>query len=213
QIQPGCGVAHSGAPDGAVTVTLAEPLLPSLVAVITAGPALTPLTSPVPSTAATTALSLVQSTVRPLNTLPFASRRVAVSCTVCPTATLAVAGVTVTDATGATTVTVAAPLLPSLVAVITAGPALTPLTSPFPSTVAATALSLVQSTVRPLNTLPFASRSVAVSCTVCPSATVAVGGLTVTVFTFRTRTRDEPETPLCVLMAVTMKSPDPVSAV
>ena len=105
-----------------MTVTLAEPLLPSLVAVITAGPALTPLTSPVPSTVATTALSLVQSTVRPLNTLPFASRRVAVSCTVCPTATLAVAGVTVTDATGAfdTTVTVAVPLCPSLVAVIVA---------------------------------------------------------------------------------------------
>src|SRR3989475_9135522 len=100
QIQPGCGVAHSGAPDGAVTVTLAEPLLPSLVAVITAGPALTPLTSPFPSTVAATALSVVQSTVRPLNTLPFASRRVAVSCTVCPTATLAVGGLTVTVATG-----------------------------------------------------------------------------------------------------------------
>src|SRR3989442_1416844 len=112
QIQPGCGVAHSGAPDGAVTVTLAEPLLPSLVAVITAGPALSPLTSPFPSTVAATALSEVQSTVRPLNTLPFASRRVAVSCTVCPTATLAVAGVTVTDSTFASSTTAATPAPP-----------------------------------------------------------------------------------------------------
>jgi hypothetical protein len=39
-------------------------------------------------------------TVRPVSGLPFASFGVAVSCTVCPTATLAVAGLTVTDTTG-----------------------------------------------------------------------------------------------------------------
>src|SRR5207245_2861328 len=122
QIQPGCGVAHSGAPDGAVTVTLAEPLLPSLVAVIIACPAPTPLATPVPSAAATTALSLVHRTILRPNPSPFASRVVAVRSTVCPTATLAVAGVTVTVAAGAfdTTVTVAVPLCPSLVAVIVA---------------------------------------------------------------------------------------------
>ncbi len=84
-----------------VTVTLAVPLCPSLVAVIVTGPpAATPLTSPLPFTLAIALVLDCQVMTRPVNGLPFASLRVAVSCTVCPTVRLAVAGVTVTEATG-----------------------------------------------------------------------------------------------------------------
>ena len=103
--------------------------------------------------------------VRPVNGLPFASFGVAVSWTVPPAGTLAVAGVTVTDATG-TGVTVMddVPLWPSLVAVIVAGPpAATPITSPVLLTVATDVLFEDHVTVRPVRMLPFASLSVAVS--------------------------------------------------
>src|SRR5207245_8414575 len=97
-------------------------------------------------------------TTRPLSRLPLASFGAAVSCTVAPTCTLAVAGLTVPEATGggasAVTVTVAVPLCPSLVAVIVAGPAATPLTSPLPLTVATAVLLLAHVTTRWLNRLP-----------------------------------------------------------
>src|SRR5258708_10205252 len=68
---------------------------------------------------------------RPASTVPLASFGVAVSCTVCPVATLAEAGLTETDATGtAVTVAVAVPLLPSLVAGGVARPAPPPVTRP-----------------------------------------------------------------------------------
>jgi hypothetical protein len=82
------------------TVTLAVPLFPSLVAVMVAVPAPAAVTNPVPLTVATEALSVDQVTARPVNELPLASLGVAVSCAVCPTIRLAVAGLTVTDATG-----------------------------------------------------------------------------------------------------------------
>ncbi len=85
---------------GTVTVTAAAPLCPSLVAVIVAGPAATPAASPLLLTVATAVLELAQLTTRPLKALPFASLGIAVSCTVCPSATLAVVGLTATDATG-----------------------------------------------------------------------------------------------------------------
>src|SRR5207244_3417972 len=84
-----------------VTVTAAVPLLPSLVAVIGAEPAATPVTRPLPLTVATAVLPLAHVTTRPASGLPFASFGVAMSCTVAPTDTLGVGGVTVTDATGA----------------------------------------------------------------------------------------------------------------
>src|SRR5438034_443108 len=87
------------------------PLLASLVAVIVAAPAATLLTSPLPLTVATAVLSLDQVTVRPVSVLPFASRVIAAYCAVCPTPIVAVAGVTLTDATGSghpVTVTLAA---------------------------------------------------------------------------------------------------------
>ena len=71
-------------PLGAVTVRLAVPVLPSLVALIVAEPIVTPETSPEPLTVATEVLLLDQVTARPESVLPFASLSVAVSCTVWP---------------------------------------------------------------------------------------------------------------------------------
>ncbi len=154
-------------PVGAVTVIAAVPLCPSLVAVIVADPAPAPLTSPLPLTGATAVLLLPHVTTRPVRAVPFASRGVAVSCTVAPCGTLADAGVTVTDATGTfDTVTNAVPLCPSLVAVIVAVPVATPLTSPLPFTLATAPLLDCQVMTRPVNGFPLASRGVAVSCAV-----------------------------------------------
>src|SRR5438093_9807891 len=116
---------------GGVTVTVDVPLWPSLVAVIVAEPAVTPLTSPLPVTVATDVLLLAHVTTRPVNGLPLASFGVAVSCTVCPTPTLAGDGLTVTVATGTTvTVTTEVPLFPSDVAVIVAEPSDDPVPRP-----------------------------------------------------------------------------------
>src|SRR6266567_4789388 len=166
---------------GAATVIAAVPLCPSLVAVIVADPAATPVTSPLPLTVAAAVLLLCHVTVRPASELPFASLGVAVSCTVLPVVTVADAGVTVTEATGrCTTVMAEVPLCPSLVAVIVADPATTPLTNPLALTVAAELLLLDQVIDRPVRTLPFASLRVAVSCCVWPSFSVADAGATVT---------------------------------
>src|SRR5206468_1704832 len=175
------GVIVTEATGTVVTVIVAVPLCPSLVAVIVAAPAVSPVTSPPALTVATAVLLLPQLTGRPDNGLPLASFEVAVSCTVWPTCTDAVPGLTVTDATGTVlTVIVAVPLCPSLVAVIVAAPAVTPVTTPLPLTVATAVLLLPQLTGRPDNGLPLASFGVAVSCTVWPTCTDAVLGLTVT---------------------------------
>ena len=163
------GATVTVATGGGVTVTLAVPLFPSLVAVIVAEPAATPVTTPLDDTVAIPVLELDYVTARPVSTLLFASYAVAVSCTVCPTVTLGVAGETLTDATGASTaVTVAeaVPLFPSLVAVIVAEPAATPVTTPLEDTVAMPVLELDHVTARPVSTLLLASRVVAVSCAV-----------------------------------------------
>src|SRR6184192_2541996 len=189
------GLTVTDATGTPLTVMLAVPLCPSLVAVIVTGPpAATPLTSPLPFTLAIALLLDCQVTTRPVNGLPFASLGVAVSCTVLPTATPAVAGVTVTDATGTgVTVMAAVPFWPSLVAVIVAEPATLPVTSPVPVTVATDVLLLAHVTERPVRMLPLASRRVAVSCTVWPAGTLADAGLTVT---------DATGTPLTVMLAV-----------
>src|SRR5206468_929602 len=120
---PGC----TGLP--AVTVTAAVPLCPSLVAVMVTVPVATPATRPLADTVATAGAPEAQVTDRPASTLPAASFGVAVSCTVAPTSTTAVTGLITTDATGTgATVTVADPLLPSLVAVIVTDPTATPVT-------------------------------------------------------------------------------------
>src|SRR2546425_11364787 len=79
-----------GVPGGwEVTVIVQVPVLPSLVAVIVAGPAATPVTSPLPFTVANAVASLDQDTARPGRGVPFASLGVAVSWTVLPASTLA----------------------------------------------------------------------------------------------------------------------------
>src|SRR5690606_2138499 len=87
---------------GPVTVSCAVPLLPSLVAVMVTGPpADTPVTTPPAETVATLAAPLVQVTARPLSAAPAASRTVTVSAWVPATVTVAVVGVTATEATAA----------------------------------------------------------------------------------------------------------------
>src|SRR2546422_610900 len=103
----------------AVTVTAAVPLCPSLVAVMVTVPIATPVTRPPVDTVAIAGALDAQVTIRPLSGLPFASSGVAVSWPHCPTWIPAVAGLTLTDATGGGfTVTAAVPLFPSLAAVI-----------------------------------------------------------------------------------------------
>src|SRR4029077_2295124 len=204
------------APLAALTVTAAVPLCPSLVAVIVTGPPVaTPVTSPLPFTLAIALLLDCHVIVRPVNGLPFASFGVAVSCTVPPIATLAVAGVTVTDATG-TGVTVMAdvPVLPSLVAVIVAEPAALAVTSPFELTLAAVLLLEDHVMTRPVRMLPVASLSVAVSCTVCAACTLAEAGVTVTVATCApaTVTLAVPLLPSLVAVMVTDPAATPVTS-
>src|SRR5205807_1320167 len=178
------GVTSTDATGTGVTVIVEVPLLPSLVAVIVADPGVIPETRPPLLTVATAVLELDHVTVRPESGFPPASFGVAVSCTVWPACTEAVAGVTSTDATGTgVTVIVEVPLFPSLVAVIVAVPGVTPDTSPLLLTVATVVLELDHVTVRPERGAPLASFGVAVSCTVWPACTDAEGGVTSTVAT------------------------------
>src|SRR5213592_3487623 len=94
----------NGASDGTLVVTVmaAVPFfpLPLCVAVIVADPGPMPVTNPLPLTAATVPSLVAQVRDRPESGFPFPSRAVAENCTVPPTSRLAVAGVTITDATG-----------------------------------------------------------------------------------------------------------------
>src|SRR5690349_21241278 len=133
----------------AVTVTTADPLRPSTVAVTVAVPADTAVTT-LPEIVATDEGATVHANARPEMGCPAASRAVAMACVVWPTATVAEASVTRTDATTAcVTVTVALPCTPSLVAVIVAVPAPTAVTRPSDETVATCAFDDVQPNVRP----------------------------------------------------------------
>src|SRR5919197_1324620 len=168
-------------PEGALTVTAAVPLWPSLVAVIVAVPAPCPVTSPLPLTVATPALSLDQTIARPASGAPLASRGVAVSCAEPFTWRFSVAGLTSTDVTGTfTTVMAAVPLLPSLVAVIVAEPTFTAVTRPAALTVATDGALLAHVTVRPWSGVSVESSGTAVSWTVEPTCAVADAGLTST---------------------------------
>src|SRR6266498_1194571 len=104
-----CGQAPLGG-GSAVTVRVAVPRCPSAVAVIVAVPATSPVVSPLPDTVATVGLLELQPTVRPASTLPVASRSVAVNCCVPSAPTLALAGLTVTEATNYNTPTAVMPV-------------------------------------------------------------------------------------------------------
>jgi hypothetical protein len=147
---------------------MADPLCPSLVAVMVVDPVATPVTTPVvASTVATAGLTEDHAIVLPVTTFPLASFVVAVAWVVLPIPIVEDAKETVTDATAEeTTVTTADPLWPSLVAMIVAVPtliAVTVATAPVPLTVATAVLSDDQATARPVNVTPFASFIVAVA--------------------------------------------------
>jgi hypothetical protein len=152
---------------GAVTLIVAVPLCPSLVAVIVAAPAATPVTRPLADTVATAGALLAQVTTRPVRALPAESFGVAASWAVPPIEMLDDAGLTPTEATGTTvTLTAAVPFFPSLVAVIVAEPAALAVTNPVALTVAMVVLLLDHVIVRPVNTLPAESFVVTASCAV-----------------------------------------------
>jgi hypothetical protein len=121
---------------------------------------------PLESTVAIAVRFELHATALPVRTFPSASSGVAVSCTDCPGATLAVDGVMETLATGAgglVTVTLDVPDTPAVEAVVVAVPTPAPATRPFELTVATVPLLLVQANVCPDTTLPPASCAVAVS--------------------------------------------------
>jgi hypothetical protein len=202
-------------PTGAIiTVTDAVPDFPSLVAVIVTVPGETPVTTPTDDTVATVLLLDVHVTARSVTTVPIWSFTVAVSVVVCPVMTLAVAGVTVTLATGsAITVTVDVPLFPSLVAVMVAVPPDAPVTTPVLETVATAALLELHETTRSVTTVPFASLTVATSVVVSPSLTFTVAGETVTLptGTAATVTAEVPDLPSLVAVIVTEPAATPVT--
>src|SRR5207249_1119174 len=96
---PVAGEIATEATGTVVTVSAAVLLFPSLVAVIIAEPGVTPATRPLPLTVATLVLLLAHITVRPVRVPPAKSFGVAVSCNVCATRMLPVAGEIVTEAT------------------------------------------------------------------------------------------------------------------
>src|ERR1043165_2142537 len=135
----------TGGGGAAVTASVAEPVCPSLVAVICAEPAATVVTNPDPETVATAVLFELHVTVRPVSVLPLASFNVALACVPCPAVTDDAPSATVTLATGgggaALTLMVADPVWPSLVAVIDAVPTASPFTRPLAVTLAIAALA------------------------------------------------------------------------
>jgi hypothetical protein len=134
------------------TVIVAVPLAVPDVAVIVAVPAPTALTTPLDDTVAIAASLLDQVIGAPEMTLPPASRAVAPNVTVWPTVSVRDDGVTVTEAAGAGfTATVANPSTPSMVAVMTALPIDTAVTTPVAETEATPGEPLVQVTARPVS--------------------------------------------------------------
>ena len=171
------------------TVTTAVPDTPSLVAVMVAEPAATPVTTPDAETVAFVASDDVHVTVRPVSVAPPASFVVAASVAVAPTLIAAVDGDTVTLATGTgATVNANVPVFPSDVAVIVTAPGAIAVTNPVADTVARPASDDDHVIVRPVSTAPLASFVTAVSCAVPPTVTVAAGAVTDTVETATTPT-------------------------
>jgi hypothetical protein len=176
------GVTCTVATGPGVTFKVPLPDCPSLVAVMLAEPTTNPVATPAAVTVATAVLLDAQVTVRPVSKVPFASLRVAVKFEVDPLWTLALAGETVTVATGAMeTVTVAVPDFPSLVAVMVDVPTVNPVTRPADVTLATSRLLELHVTTRLVTTRPLTSFTVAVNGVVPAMKIEAVGGVTVTV--------------------------------
>ncbi len=137
---------------------------------IVAAPGATAVTSPVALTVASAVLLLPHVTTRPVSGAPVESLGVAVSCTVRPACTVATAGVTVTVFTGTgATATFAEPVFPPAAAVMVTWPMPTPVTFPFPSTVANAGLPVDHATDIPETDRPLASSGSAASCWLVPT--------------------------------------------
>jgi len=171
------GLTVTEATGTVVTVRVAVPLWPSLVAVIVADPTALVVTKPLALTAATAALFDAQVTTRPASGPPVESLGTAVSCVDLPTVIVADEGVTVTEATGArVTVRVAVADRLSLVATIVVLPVDTPTPRPLALTVATAGLLLTQVTTRPASGLPAESNGAAMNCCAPPTNMSAVVG-------------------------------------
>lgn len=161
------GGGGGGGGGGVGTVTVAVPDFPSLVAVMLAVPAATPVTTPDVVTVAMCVSDDDHATTRPESALPFASSVAAVNVADAPIATWELAGVTTTVATGAGagafTVICALAVFPSLVAVMVALPARAAVTTPDALTVAVCGALDAHTMLRPVSVLPFASYVIAVS--------------------------------------------------
>jgi len=157
---------------GASTTVIKDaPVFVSPVAVIVTGPpAATPVTRPFASTVAVAVLLELHVTMRSVSTLLLASRKVAVSCCVPPTTTLAGVGVTVTVATGiGVTVITTLPVFPPADATIVVEPGLTAASRPVELIDAIVASELDQVTTRFERTCPSPAVSVAVNCSDSPT--------------------------------------------
>jgi hypothetical protein len=153
-----------------VTVIVALPVFPSLVAKMSAVPTAIAVTTPSDETVATAELFELHVTGRPASVFPFASSVVAVACEV-PTAVIVVGlRLTLMVATGAgftVIIGVGLELTDSLDAMMVAVPTPTAVTvagEPLALTVSTAVLLETHVIVRPLSALPFASVVVAVSC-------------------------------------------------
>jgi hypothetical protein len=213
-----------------VTVIEDVPVFVSLVAVIVVPPAATAVTRPFPSTVAAAGLLEAHVTTRAVSTLLAASCSVAVNCCVgvTPRTKLAVAGFTVTVATGSGAgLTAIAGVVAlgavSLVAVIVAvpGPAavtvtvapLEVLTELAALTVSTAVLLETQFTVRPARMLLLPSFGVAVNTCVPPATIGVVGAESITVATGTGFTVIEDVPVFVSLVAVIVTGPPAATAV
>ena len=199
-----------------LTVMDAAARLPSTVAVTNAVPVAIAVTTPDPETVTTSGALDAHVTFRPRSVFAAASASDTVSSSVCPTGIVTVAGASVTFATGTTrvvTVTSVEAESPSLVAVIVAVPAASPVTSPSGDTETLAESELVQSTSRSVSTWPFASSTVAASCRERPMSSVAVTGVTATDATGRGTTVKlaVPRIPLTVAITLAKPAAAPVT--
>src|SRR6266545_4786874 len=195
-----------------LTVSVAAPETPPVVAVIVAGPFASAVTSPLGSTVAIRPSDDVQAKLCPGMTVPPASFATALNRCVSPSAvSVAVAGVTSTDAIACATESVAVPATPAAVAVMVADPIASPVARPVWSTLAIAGTDELQAKSCPATVLPFASFARALNCCARPTApSVADAGATATdATTCATDSDAVPETPLAV--AVIVAAPLPIA--
>src|SRR6188768_2260059 len=157
---------------------LAEPAIPSTVALTVTVPAPSPVTRPEDETCASEEPPTDHVAALPLMIAPLMSLAWNVACDVAPTVMLEALNATVTVLTTdvadtAFTVTDMLPVLPEAAAVMVAEPAATAEMSPLPDTVATAALDVVQVNEVPDIVAPFASFATALACVVPPTESVA----------------------------------------